>query len=133
MTILKKEKKAKLAKMKAEKLAEEAANADNAAWGGVLKDTPGDIERRETLVTYRPARKPGDGPNIRNDSATYSRLINMKKYAAFRKNMEKHEIHSKSGMRVGSRVDKKKVAPSMASMMSAAGAAHGRDSVIRKL
>ena len=119
--------------MKADKLAEEAANADNAAWGGVLKDTPGDIERRETLVTYRPARKPGDGPNIRNDSATYSRLINMKKYAAFRKNMEKHEIHSKSGMRVGSRVDKKKVAPSMASMMSAAGAAHGRDSVIRKL
>ena len=66
MTILKKEKKAKLAKMKADKLAEEAANADNAAWGGVLKDTPGDIERRETLVTYRPARKPGDGPNIRN-------------------------------------------------------------------
>ena len=50
----------------------------------------------------------------------------MKKYAAFRKNMEKHEIHSKSGMRVGSRVDKKKVAPSMASMMSV-GAAHGRD------
>jgi hypothetical protein len=47
--------------------------------------------------------------------------------------MEKHEIHSKSGMRVGSRVDKKKVAPSMASMMSSAGAAHGRDSVIRKL
>ena len=29
--------------MKAEKLAEEAANADNAAWGGVLKDTPGAV------------------------------------------------------------------------------------------
>ena len=41
---------------------EEAANADNAAWGGVLKDTV--ISNRETLVTYRPARKPGDGPNI---------------------------------------------------------------------
>ena len=54
------------------------------------------------------------------------------KHAAFRKNMEKPRS-KESGMRVGSRVDKKKVAPSMASMMSAAGAAHGRDSVIRKL
>ena len=133
MAILRKEKKDKLKRLKREKEEEAAANADNAAWGGALQDTPGDVERRQSLVTYRPSRKPGDGPNIRNDSATYSRLINMKKYAAFRKNMEKHDIHSKQGMRAGARVDKKRVAPSMASMMSSAGQAHGRDSVLRNI
>ena len=79
MTILKKEKSEIGQNEGRQAHAEEAANADNAPGAAFLKDTPGDIERRETLVTYRPARKPGDGPNIRNDSATYSRLINMKK------------------------------------------------------
>lgn len=72
-----------------------------------------DIERdnkeaMRTGVTYRPARKPGEGPNIGRDGATYSRLINTKKYATFRKNIEKHDIQKKVGDRAGELVAKKK-------------------------
>ena len=90
---------------------EEARLLENEAWGEELDKDDGRLTMgalRPTHVTYRPSRKPGDGPNIRSDAATYSKLINVKKYATFRKNMEKHEIHKKSGNRVGNRVDKKK-------------------------
>ena len=59
-----------------------------------------------TNVTYRPSRKPGEGPNIQRDAATYSKLINVKKYATFRKNMEKHRIQKSVGTHAGDKVDK---------------------------
>ena len=64
-------------------------------------------EARHSNVTYRPSRKPGEGPNIQRDSATYSRLINNKKYSTFRKNMEKHQIQKKVGDRAGEQVQGK--------------------------
>ena len=71
-----------------------------------------DLEQAEkerfssTNVTYRPSRKPGEGPNIQRDAATYSKLINVKKYATFRKNMEKHRIQKSVGTHAGDKVDK---------------------------
>ena len=52
----------------------------------------------------------------------------MKKYATFRKNIEKHEIHKKSGNRVGSRVDKR---AGLAKVLAGAQHATARDSAIR--
>ncbi|KAH8074529.1 hypothetical protein JL721_2094 [Aureococcus anophagefferens] len=71
-----------------------------------------DLEQAEkerfssTNVTYRPSRKPGEGPNIKRDAATYSKLIDVKKYATFRKNMEKHRIQKSVGTHAGDKVDK---------------------------
>ncbi|KAH8067176.1 hypothetical protein JL721_7876 [Aureococcus anophagefferens] len=71
-----------------------------------------DLEQAEkerfssTNVTYRPSRKPGEGPNIQRDAATYSKLIDVKKYATFRKNMEKHRIQKSVGTHAGDKVDK---------------------------
>lgn len=50
-------------------------------------------------------RRPSGGGGQRR--VRYSRLINTKKYATFRKNMEKHEIQKKVGDRAGDKVEKK--------------------------